>query len=56
MPFETAFFWGVCMLSGFIWGIYMLIGIEKSGVKRWGGGTGSIFKLEHNDIDLKGKK
>jgi len=33
------------MFSGFIWGIYILWKIEKSGVERWGGGAGGIFRL-----------
>ncbi len=46
MPMETILFWGACMLSGYVWGYYLLYKIEKSGVERWGGNTGSIFKME----------
>jgi len=46
MPTETIIFWALTTFSGFVWGIYLLWKIEKSGVKRWGGGTGSIFRME----------
>jgi|LDZT01.1.fsa_nt_gi hypothetical protein len=49
MPIETVIFWLVTMFCGYIWGIYFLWKVEKSGVKRWGGGTGSIWRLENKD-------
>lgn len=46
MPLKTTILWLVTMFSGYIWGFYILWKIEKTGVKRWGGGTGSIFRNE----------
>lgn len=46
MPTDVTIFWLFTIFSGYIWGVYLLWKIEKSGVKRWGGGKGSIFKVE----------
>jgi hypothetical protein len=49
MPFGTVLMWAICLLSGFIWGIYILWDIEKSGVERWGGNSGGIFRTEKKE-------